>query len=788
MKQRFILNTIALVAVLLFSITNAFADDHLLWDYTSGAPSSNPDNGLYYASVVKDGPGTKNGLYGIKMNSSGYCYFVKPAVAGTLRISFGPRDGSNASSLGVYEFTGDVSSPACAAEPFAITPEVTEYQTVSIDLTAEQTNIYIKRVTAVEQVLQKLEFVTGDAPEASPCTVTFKDQNGNIIGTKDAFEGDALGDIPYDEKDLPLISKSEVFRGWVYASGIKAKATDTLSGNTTITALVTPWEVVEVGSVQTYPLTSSIFYPEDHELIGIEGGYYHDAQHGWALASDGKISVRVAGNAQIILSLCKYSKDAAITVTDEAGNTVQTIASGMVENDGATVTVNYKGDATTLTFTWAKGESYIHSITVYNLEEFVGKDASTGYYIIPANDAAALLLALNSANSESGAKIFLPNGTYDLGEQTGTKISGKNISIIGQSAEGVVIKNAPDIKNEGLTKADLFYNTSTGLYMQDLTLQNALDYYSAGSAGRAACLQDCGNNTIAKNVRLLSYQDTYYSHKDGSYFYWEDGEIHGTVDYICGSGNVFFNGVTLVNESRSKSSKSGDCTISAASTKDRDKGYVFDGCTIKTHSSTFNFGRSWNNAKTAFINTTIESGKLIDTRWSASGINTDPAAYWEYNTVDKSGNGKNTPKSNVVTFKKANTAMETVISADKVAEFSYDSFFKGANWDPKTICAQQEVGDIDPESVYLIENGGMFVALAKGSALADMSLEGCTVRKANARGGFGEQSNVPTGIEDLVTTDSQNNTASSALYSIAGQRVNDSYRGIIIKDGKKIIK
>lgn len=788
MKQRFFLKTIALVAVLLFSITNALADDHLLWDYTSGAPSSNPDNGLYYASVVKDGPGTKNGLYGIKMNSSGYCYFVKPAVAGTLKISFGPRDGSNASSLGVYEFTGDVSSPACAAEPFAVTPEVTEYQTVSIDLTAEQNNIYIKRVTAVEQVVQKLEFVTGDAPEASPCVVTFKDQNGNIIGTKDAVEGDVLGDIPYTESDLPLISESEVFRGWIYASGIKAKATDTLSGNTTITALVTPWEMVEVGSVQTYPLTSSIFYPEDHELIYIEGGYYHDAQHGWALASDGKISVRVAGNAQIILSLCKYSKDAAITVTDEAGNTVQTIASGMVENDGATVTVNYKGDATTLTFTWAKGESYIHSITVYNLEEFVGKDASTGYYIIPANDAAALLLALNSANSESGAKIFLPNGTYDLGEQTGTKISGKNISIIGQSAEGVVIKNAPDIKNEGLTKADLFYNTSTGLYMQDLTLQNALDYYSAGSAGRAACLQDCGNNTIAKNVRLLSYQDTYYSHKDGSYFYWEDGEIHGTVDYICGSGNVFFNGVTLVNESRSKSSKSGDCTISAASTKDRDKGYVFDGCTIKTYSSTFNFGRSWNNAKTAFINTTIESGKLIDTRWSASGINTDPAAYWEYNTVDKSGNGKNTPKSNVVTFKKANTAMETVISADKAAEFSYDSFFKGANWDPKTICAQQEVGDIDPESVYLIENGGKFVALAKGSALADMSLEGCTVRKANARGGFGEPSNVPTGIEDLVTPDSQNNTASSALYSIAGQRVNDSYRGIIIKDGKKIIK
>lgn len=868
---------------------------HLLWDYSEGAPTENPDNGLTYASVVKDGPGTKNGLYGIKMNSSGYAYFTKEAVAGTLKLSFGPRDGSNASSLNIYTFA---ETPG-AETLIATTPEVTEYQTVSVELTADQNNIYINRAVAVEQVLQKLEFVplvprtfqdveldfmnisalpavpagvtslegsprgdshgldnfkmvvpvdgpvkitlggcqysntnatilnaagetiasidvktpgcyhnkgvatwiyTGEsdvltivgaqyspyikieAVEIAPCTVIFKDQNGNVIGTKDAFEGDALGDIPFGEQDLPLIPESQVFRGWVYASGIKAKATDALSGNTTISALVTPWEAATQGSVQTYPLTSNIFYPEDHELISIEGGYYHDAQHGWALASGGKISVDVAGNAQIILSLCKYSKDAAITVTDENGNTVQTIASGMVENDGATATVNYKGDATTLTFTLAQGESYIHSITVYNVQGFVEKDAATGYYIIPANDGAAFLLALNSANSEADAKIFLPNGTYDLGETVGTTISGSSISIIGESMEGVIIMNAPDVKLEGLGKADLLYNTSSDLYLQDITLKNALDYYSAGSAGRACSLHDAGKNTIAKNVNLLSYQDTYYSHKDGSYFYWEGGEIHGTVDYLCGSGNVYYNGVTLVNESRSASSASGECTISAASTNANDKGYVFDGCTIKSLCSTFNLGRSWNTAKTVFLNTTIESGKLIDTRWNTNDINSDPVYYYEYNTIDNSGNGKNTPASNELTFAKG-TTMETVISADKAKEYSYENFFN-AGWDPKAICAQEEVESIDSEAIYLVESDGKFVSLAKGSSLSSMSLDGCTLRKANARGGFGAPSSIPTAVKGITTP-----TASTpSLYNVSGQRVDDSFRGIVISNGKKMLK
>lgn len=86
------------VAVALMSIAMFAGPNDLLWDYSAGAPSSNPDNGLTYSSTITDGPGKNNGLYGIKLNSSGYAAFTKAAVAGTLKLGFGPRSGTKAAS------------------------------------------------------------------------------------------------------------------------------------------------------------------------------------------------------------------------------------------------------------------------------------------------------------------------------------------------------------------------------------------------------------------------------------------------------------------------------------------------------------------------------------------------------------------------------------------------------------------------------------------------------------------------------------------------------------------
>ena len=134
---------------------------------------------------------------------------------------------------------------------------------------------------------------------------------------------------------------------------------------------------------------------------------------------------------------------------------------------------------------------------------------------VEKSNAKSLLDAVaqaNKMNAEQTAKqlfVLIPDGFYDLGETVLTKITGHNIALIGQSMEGTIIQNKPDIKKEGISKTAIFQNRGTNNYFQDLTLKNALDYYAAGAAGRAVTLQDKGCRTICNRVRLLSYQDTY---------------------------------------------------------------------------------------------------------------------------------------------------------------------------------------------------------------------------------------------------------------------------------------
>ena len=75
----------SLMAAALMSVAMMAGENDLLWDFSEGAPSANPvaannnaNVNLYYGSKVTDGPGVKNGLYGIKMNGSGMRTSRKP--------------------------------------------------------------------------------------------------------------------------------------------------------------------------------------------------------------------------------------------------------------------------------------------------------------------------------------------------------------------------------------------------------------------------------------------------------------------------------------------------------------------------------------------------------------------------------------------------------------------------------------------------------------------------------------------------------------------------------------
>lgn len=454
----------------------------LLWDYTTAPPVSNPDNGLHFDGIVNDAQGVKNGLKGIKLNSSGWCWFTKAPVAGVLKLTFGPRSGLNRASLQVHTWSGEQPMEETR---IGTTCEIRKSGTQCIPLTAEQNNIFITRLLNMEAVLQRIEFVEGETYVPVPC---------------DKDKGEEQG----------LIREVNI---------------DSLSDN-----------------------------------------------------------------------------------------------------------------------------------------------------------ARFFIRALANANAGGNKTIYLPNGLYDLGELTLTAIEADGISIIGESMEGTIIRNAPDYQLESISKTATLRiaNDVEGTYLQNLTIENALDYY-ANNNGRAVCLWDQGTKTICKNVRLLSHQDTYYSDQPGGLKYFEDCEIHGTVDYICGDGNVYFNRCLLYCERRGND---GADYITASKAAEKDKGYVFESCTIRSECPVVSLGRSWRNApKCVFLRTTLDmsagafalSDNKNQQRWTLPGMTVMPFCFGEYRTMDVKGKVIS-PKKNEVIFhyRGQERPMNTILTAKEAKIYTME--------------------------------------------------------------------------------------------------------------------
>jgi len=310
--------------------------------------------------------------------------------------------------------------------------------------------------------------------------------------------------------------------------------------------------------------------------------------------------------------------------------------------------------------------------------------------LVDKGSAQSLLNAISEANKINESPdaerltILIPDGYYDLGEKTLTRLSGHHVSMVGQSVEGTVIRNAPDKKIEGISTTAVIQNRGKGNYFQDLTLRNDLDYYHAGEDGRAVCLQDKGTRTICNRVCMLSYQDTYYSDNDLCQHYFKDSEIHGTIDFICGAGDVWFENCRIVTEKRSPDG-SGYNIIAAPRTSKTPWGYVFSHCTIQSHVSVYNFGRCWHtNPRCVWLYTTLLSPELLQpTRFDARGMKISSNYFKEYGTMDAEGRDI-TPKSNVVTFTLRDLThpfeAETIMTPEELKQYKLKKVF--ADWCP----------------------------------------------------------------------------------------------------------
>lgn len=668
--------------------------------------------------------------------------------------------------------------------------------------TVGETSVITMKVKANDDIMTyKVTFV-----HKPYFTLTYYNVDGSVLENSQKVEKDAkIATLRNDEG--VTVAEGKKFRGWYVETdgGRKYSVDDVVTSDLNLYAGVTDIETESTSARYTFNLTDEYFYDEDHEAFNAENAGFHDSTHGWTLESNGKIDLLVGGHAYIIATLCRYSKqDATLTLYDAEGNEVSTVP-GYDSTDGKSVMLEYKGAAGTVTLK-SSNEVYLHKLVIANVEGSPIEKNEQGYYVVKANDGGNFLTTLEIANATSSSDkrtyVFVPDGTYDLGNAVLTPISGNNISIIGQSMDNTIIVN--EAEQEGIGVSATLYITGQNTYLQDLTLKNAYDYYKPGFAGRAVVIQDKGSHTICKNVRMLSYQDTYYSNSD-SHFYFENSDIHGTVDFICGEGDVFFNNCTLTVEPRNADG-SGECTLTAPSTNNTKYGYVFSGCTIDSKAEKFNYGRAWNNTpRCAYINTTLlQPEKLNSNRWTLGGMNVPADKFVEYNTMDASGKVIS-PSSYVCTFTKDSkkNTYETILTADEADTYSLDNLSKAWNWYPATYTAQKSMNllkadgnkltwdAVDGALAYAVFRNSTFVGMTTTESydITEGTASEYIVRAANECGGFGQGASMTTAISDTFADNAD--IMQTSYYNVQGVRVNNSYKGIVIKvdtlkDGKKV--
>lgn len=361
------------------------------------------------------------------------------------------------------------------------------------------------------------------------------------------------------------------------------------------------------------------------------------------------------------------------------------------------------------------GETYTYQIPANTLSDIYGTSYPTGLsltlhiqskaseykhqtfnYVVTDGNIDAAIAAANAKTDNDRFYIFVPDGEYHIGSKNAnekTDLLKSNISLIGQSQSGVTIWNKPTEKGLRTTATLHLDKKATDFYAQDLKLENRFDYAAAGKDGQAAAFHDQGNRTIMKNVSLISYQDTYFSNNAGadSRAYFENCDIAGVVDFICGDGNIWFEKCNIIHRDRASNN------IAAPEQGEiQEWGYVFNNCTIKTETENpeqhrdynWTLARPWNNYPACtFLNTTLETHPKL-TGWGKMDTGRI-IRFHEYKSKNANGNLIPLSTRSLTACSPGAGSEECVLSDVQAATYTKRNALGGSDgFEPDKLCAQ----------------------------------------------------------------------------------------------------
>jgi len=445
-------------------------------------------------------------------------------------------------------------------------------------------------------------------------------------------------------------------------------------------------------------------------------------------------------------------------------------------------------------------------------------------FIVPddGNMKEALAAANERANANERYRIFIRRGDHQMPASTtetslgsdgvnypspNNYIEKSNISIIGEDYLTTSFRNTlPQtyINNSNGTQTHpleankpdaLTINGGvTGTYFQGVTVKSDMK----DATGRNAALKDYGNHTIFKDASLWGYQDTYVSNNSNGYFYFEGGMLRGATDYLCGSGNVYYNGVELQICSTTGGILTAPCGGATL-------GYVFKDCHITGSAAIdgkYALGRPWGNGtpQCYYIDTKMDVTPST-LGWNEMGTGY-PKRFAEYNSCKSNGTAVSLT-GRKTTFASTHTNTP-VLTAEEAAAMTLAATVGGSDhWDPTLYTAQaaapQDVAIEGNTISWTASENAIGYAICIDDSVAYFTCNTSyelpeviagsrySVRAANEMGGLGEPSVavIPTAIVNVRNSDDKD-AESSIAYNIAGQRVGKGSKGIVIIVNKKV--
>ena len=439
--------------------------------------------------------------------------------------------------------------------------------------------------------------------------------------------------------------------------------------------------------------------------------------------------------------------------------------------------------------------------------------------------------------------IFIKNGQYK--EHVDVPATKPYLHFIGQSRDGVVIKD------DRLSGGDNAVHVSIGAtvvvnadntFFESLTMENIYGHEKQNGP-QALALNTGGDRIALNNVALLSYQDTWITTStQKNRHYIKNSLIEGAVDFIYNGGDVYLDGDTLeINR------PSGGYIVAPNHTADTKWGYVFKNNVLRAHPGVnvtdIWLGRPWHNQpKTVFIN--LQTFINIPAKGWYETMGGLPSLWADYNTVDANGNpvdlsqredtyyytqyykmvdgekviATSRPEASDMpnwTEEKVYGTAKNYLTDEEAAQYTIKNVMGGDdNWQPDLLCEATEAPapvfndntiswDEVPYAIcYVVTRGDEVVAIttetsvdvnavvcAKGSAAlgTNDSEEPYKVQSVNEQGGL-SKFGIATDATALNTVSAAKSAKSNVYYNIAGQRVNSSFKGMVISDGKKYMK